>query len=103
MYRQSWCALGFVCLYAFCIDAIAASGRTPTRFDVSQTGEAGYVIPLWVPPGTRGMTPQLAIAYGHRNTSTLLGVGWGISGLSAISRCERTFAQDGEARDVRND
>lgn len=49
------------------------------------------------------MTPQLAIVYGHRSGDTLLGVGWGIAGLSTISRCPKIWAADGEARDVRND
>lgn len=83
--------------------AHAAVGRMQGMSSVSKSGEATYSIPIVVPPGTRGMTPQLALVYGHRNASTLLGSGWGIAGLSAISRCGRTWAADGEARDVRND
>jgi RHS repeat-associated protein len=45
----------------------------------------------------------LALVYNGGNDSSLLGVGWSISGLSAITRCPRTWAQDGESRDVRND
>ena len=75
--------------------ASAAVGRTPTRFDVSATGEASYVIPIFTPPGIHGLTPQLALAYGHRSGGSLVGVGWNIAGLSAIRRCARTWAQDG--------
>ena len=75
--------------------ASAAVGRTPTSFDVSATGESSYVIPIFTPPGTRGMRPQLALAYGHRSGGSLVGVGWNIAGLSAIRRCARTWAQDG--------
>jgi RHS repeat-associated protein len=83
--------------------AFGAVGKTSGSADVSQTGEASYSIPIFAPPGTHGMTPQLAIVYGHRNGDTLLGAGWGIAGLSAISRCPKIWAADGEARDVRND
>ena len=49
------------------------------------------------------MTPSLALVYGHRSGSTLVGAGWSIAGLSAISRCPKIWAADGEQRDVRND
>jgi Salmonella virulence plasmid 65kDa B protein len=81
----------------------AAAGRTPTIADVSPTGEASYSVPIFTPPGTRGMTPQLAIVYGHRSGGTLLGAGWSIAGLSAITRCPKIWAADGALRDVRND
>ncbi|MGH8175112.1 MAG: FG-GAP-like repeat-containing protein, partial [Steroidobacter sp.] len=81
----------------------AAVGRTPTSVDVSSTGEAIYSIPIAAPPGARGMTPQLALVYSHRSGSTLLGAGWSIAGLSAITRCPRTWASDGEVRAIRND
>ena len=75
--------------------AQAAVGRTPTSFDVSATGEASYAIPIFAPPGIHGMTPQLALAYGHRHGGSLAGVGWAIAGLSAIKRCPQTWVQDG--------
>jgi RHS repeat-associated protein len=82
---------------------IAAVGHTPGSANVSDTGEASYTIPILTPRGTNGMTPNLALVYGHRSGSTLLGAGWGISGLSAITRCPRNFAADGESREPRND
>jgi hypothetical protein len=81
---------------------LAAVGRTETSFDVSDTGEATYSIPIFTPPGTNGMTPQLAFAYGHRNGNTRLGVGWDIAGLSVITRCPRTWVQDGVSANVWN-
>jgi RHS repeat-associated protein len=83
--------------------SIAAVGRTPGSADVSQSGEATYSIPIFAPPGTHGMTPKMALVYNHRSSSTLLGAGWSIAGLSAISRCPKIYGADGEMRDVRND
>ena len=73
----------------------AGIGRTPGRGSVSPDGEARYSIAIDVPPGTNGMTPSLSLEYRHRNRGGLLGVGWGIAGLSQIMRCARTIAQDG--------
>jgi RHS repeat-associated protein len=43
------------------------------------------------------MTPSLSITYNNRNGDGLLGIGWGIGGLSAISRCNATWGQDSAA------
>ncbi len=63
---------------------------------MSSTGEAQYSIPIFAPPGVNGLAPQLALTYSHRHEGTLAGVGWGVSGLSAIHRCEKTWAQNSE-------
>lgn len=83
--------------------AISAVGRTPGTANVSDTGEASYSVPIFRPPGTNGMTPQLALVYGHRNGATSVGAGWGITGLSAITRCPKSWAADGQSREPRND
>jgi hypothetical protein len=101
--------VGFLTALALLISgtstALAATvvGRTLGAPNVSDGGEATYSIPILTPPGTHGMTPQLGIVYGHRYGGTLLGAGWGIAGLSAISRCPKVWTADGEMRDVRND
>ena len=92
-----------VVLSSLAAAAHAAPGRTLATPAVSPTGEAVYSIPFVVPPGTRGLTPQLGLAYGHRSGSSLAGVGWSVAGLSAMHRCGMTWAQDGAARDIRND
>lgn len=85
-------------------NATDLAGRTATAFDVSPTGEATYSIPIFAPPGTSGMTPQLALVYTHRSRSgSVAGLGWSIAGLSAITRCPRIRDADGSNRDVRND
>ncbi|RPI49186.1 MAG: hypothetical protein EHM55_24230, partial [Acidobacteria bacterium] len=77
------------------LSAEAGIGRTRGYAAVSPLGEAQYSIPLAVPPGTNGMTPALSLEYRHRTRGGLLGVGWSIGGLSQITRCPRTIAQDG--------
>lgn len=67
----------------------------PGSFSVSPTGAANYSIPIALPPGTAGMTPTLALEYNSQSPNGLLGVGWSLSGLPSITRCGRTFVQDG--------
>src|SRR5690606_29041230 len=78
-------------------------GATPGTFAVNENGDATYTVPIEVPPGRAGMMPELAIAYSSSGGNGLLGKGWSIQGLSAISRCPRTFARDGAPKAVQND
>lgn len=73
----------------------AAVGRVPGQADVAATGEATYTIPIQVPPGINGLTPELALEYGHRKGESIAGRGWALSGLSVITRCPKNIAQDG--------
>ena len=66
-------------------------------------GAATYTIPIVVPPGRAGMQPSLALAYSSRGGNSEMGVGWSLSGLSAITRCPATYAQDGYSRGVSYD
>jgi RHS repeat-associated protein len=77
-----------------------AVGSTVGGGDVSFDGAARYRVPLWLPPGRAGIQPDLALTYNNRDGNGLLGVGWSLSGLPRITRCARTFAQDGGARAV---
>jgi hypothetical protein len=83
-------------------DACAAivAGRTPTTFSVSDSGAASYTIPLWSPPGVGDVQLNLGLTYNSRNPNSVLGMGWSISGLSAITRCNKTWAQDGAPQRV---
>jgi len=75
--------------------AQTVAGRSPGSFSVSESGAATYSIPIQVPPGIAGIEPRLAIAYNSQGGNGLLGVGWGLSGLSTVTRCPMSYAQDG--------
>ncbi|MGH8242488.1 MAG: SpvB/TcaC N-terminal domain-containing protein [Steroidobacteraceae bacterium] len=72
--------------------AVTAAGRTPGQFSVSSLGGATYQIPLWTPPGARGIDPNLALVYASGGPDGPLGPGWNLAGLSAIARCGKTYA-----------
>lgn len=78
----------------------SAIGRTSGSAAVLPTGEAAYAVPLEMPPGTAGLTPALSLEYRHRTDAGWAGTGWTLGGLSIITRCARTVAQDGVAGPV---
>src|SRR3954470_14697553 len=79
------------------------AGATPGTFSISSTGEATYVMPLVAAPGRAGVEPSLSLTYDSAGGDGVLGVGFSLGGLSAISRCPSNLASDGEIRGVRYD
>ena len=86
------------------INSGAPSGNTPGtihgKFSVDANGAANYVIPLDIPAGPNGLTPKLSLTYNSQSGPGLAGYGWTLSGLSAITRCGLTIAQDGNTQGV---
>nr|VFK80785.1 MAG: virulence plasmid B protein [Candidatus Kentron sp. SD] len=68
-------------------------GSIPGQLSVRQ-GAAVYTIPIQIPPGVAGMQSDLAITYNSNAGNGLLGVGFSLSGLSTITRCGQTIAQN---------
>jgi RHS repeat-associated protein len=78
-----------------------AAGRSSGSARVGPSGDARYEMPLWVAPGRASMQPSLALAYSSVAGDGPLGVGWALSGLSRITRCARTWLQEGQPASVR--
>jgi|ERR1700723_501493 len=89
-------AFGLIVLLAShqAANAQSSFGRTPGKFGVSSIGTAQYTIPIWTPPGPKGIQPNLSLSYDSSAGIGSLGVGWFVSGLGAVTRCNKTCAQD---------
>ncbi len=70
-------------------------GELPGEFSVNNLGVANYTVGLAVSPGTAGMEPTLSVGYGSRSGNGVLGVGFALNGLSAITRGGASLDQDG--------
>lgn len=82
------------------IEASAKVGAITGDFSVNEAGAATYDVPVTVAPGVAGVTPQIALSYSSQAGNGLMGQGWDISGLSAISRCRQTRAVDGISKPI---
>jgi len=65
-------------------------GAVAGQFNVNESGNASYQVPISIPPGTAGVQPQVMLSYDSSGGNGSMGPGWSISGLSAISRCKAT-------------
>lgn len=75
-------------------------GTLAGEFRVSESGAAIYRIGIDAPAGTAGVAPEISLNYSSQSGNGLLGQGWNLSGLSSISRCRQTLAQDRQAKPI---
>ena len=58
-----------------------SSGVTANGF----SGEASYTLPIAIPPGTGGLSPEIALRYGSRGGNGVVGQGWRVDlGFPAV-------------------
>jgi hypothetical protein len=100
--RVLWC-LSLTFFFILYSGSSYAVFSTPAQFSVGGDGSATYNIPLQVPPGSAGMSPKLSLTYSSSGSNGILGMGWGIDGLSQIGRCGKTIIQDGASAGVNYD
>ena len=80
--------------------SFSQAGTTPADFSVSLSGGATYNIPIATPPGVRDISPDIGLNFNSQASNGLAGWGWGLSGLSTISRVSSTKFHDGSVDGV---
>jgi RHS repeat-associated protein len=83
-------------------DTTAEVGTLDGSFSVTDAGQAQYNISIAVPPGRAGMQPDIGLVYTSDKKLGPAGIGWRITGFSAIARCA-TRAEFEGPRAVRYD
>ncbi|MBQ7941479.1 MAG: endonuclease [Muribaculaceae bacterium] len=76
-------------------------GQIPIKSDVTSTGAKTYEIPIDVYPGIKELNPKLSLYYNSQQGNNILGVGWSLSGIQAITRGVKTKLMDGDTGGVK--
>jgi len=96
--RASLILLSFIAL------SITVSAQVPGSMagtpGTSATGAFTYSIPIALPPGIKGVVPQMAIVYNSQAGNGLLGYGWDLAGISSIGRIPTDIYHDGSVDPV---
>ena len=84
-------------LYGESNGVVGAIGGT---VGVGGLGAASYTIPIEVPTDIGEIKPNLSIVYNSQSSNGLLGWGWTIGGISAITRTGKNLFLDNEMKAV---
>lgn len=82
------------------IDKDKAVGQIPIFSEISHTGSRTYNVPIEVYPGMGDFQPKIALTYNAHSGNSILGKGWGISGLQVIYRTGQSIYYDGKTSGV---
>lgn len=94
-------------LWLFCVSiflpALAAQdvNRSNEVF-VDSAGSAVFRMPIVVPKGVGDAQPELALEYKSQRGNGIVGLGWAVTGVSSVVRCDRVPAEEGARRGVAN-
>lgn len=86
---------GLVCSAALLSGFVFGPGAI-AQVAVGDGGTPSYSQAIAVPPGVGGMAPKLSLLYAGGGVNGPVGHGWSVQGLSVITRCGATLAQDGK-------
>lgn len=79
----------------YVLDKSLPVGNIPYTFEVNPNGSSAFTIPLSLPQGQAGMTPELNIVYNSLAGEGILGYGMNLSCISSITRCGKRRFYDG--------
>lgn len=68
--------------------------------DISASGGAIYSVPIVLPSDIGSIYPKLSVVYNSQVGNSLLGWGWGLSGISAITRVGHSLYHDDDAQGI---
>lgn len=68
---------------------------TKGELSITDLGNANYTLPISLPPGIKGIAPQLALVYNSASDNGMVGYGWNIKGISSVSRVSSRLDIDG--------
>ncbi len=80
--------------------SLLSAPASATSISVTALGQASTGLPIALPPGISGMTPQLGLQYSEGGINGPLGVGWSLQGVSMVTRCPSTRPVDGRTAPV---
>ena len=75
-------------------------GSLSAESNISPSGEFTYSVPITMSESTGGFKPEFSFDYTSGGRNGPLGVGWSISGLDSVVRCEKNMEVDGESEKV---
>ncbi len=70
----------------FLAGVLIVSGASPAHAGANPDGSFSHQVPIEIPPGTGGMQPALSLVYNSNAPNGMLGVGWSLAGIPAITR-----------------
>ncbi|OZY87300.1 hypothetical protein CBP51_10065 [Cellvibrio mixtus] len=82
------------------VSSIDLTRAIPAEFDVNNSGQATYKIPVITAPGSAGLVPNVSLNYSSGGGNGIAGLGWSLSAYGAISRCRQTEGIDGVAKPI---
>ncbi|WP_166839023.1 RHS repeat-associated core domain-containing protein [Rheinheimera pleomorphica] len=71
-----------------------------SSFSVSDQGALAHNIPLELLRGVGGLTPELSLNYSSLANNGDAGLGWALSAVSSLSRCQKVLEEEGLYQEI---